>query len=227
MELLFEVEMKYDKSIPTPCKQQVERYLKRWNSLPENYITQEKVLNMLFSGAFRLNNDIQNILVKCCTLNDFYSTKIYKIYPVAKQILDLNIDKALNEGDLSLVERISNIDMLDKNGALTHYCFYSFATKYCSQHNPEAYPMFDSYIETILKHFRKNDNRFWFRNEDLKNYPSFKKIIIDFQTLYDLTEFCLKDMDRYLWQLGKEYYPNNYNTGGKKGHKKGVKKKVV
>ena len=169
-----------------------------------------QVLDKLFFGEFRSNNDIHNILIKCCTLNDFYSTHIFSVYSVAKHILKLNIDESLNKGDESLVEKIANIDIVNNKGKLTHHCFYSFASKYCSHHNPKAFPVFDSYVEKILKHFRRDNENFQFRNEELKNYPSFKKVLLRFQELYGITKYVPKDLDRYLWQLGKDFYSNNY-----------------
>ncbi|UTW70364.1 hypothetical protein KHA80_07545 [Anaerobacillus sp. HL2] len=35
--------------------------------------------------------------------------------------------------------------------------FYSFATKYCSHHNPLDYPIYDSYVDEVLRHFRNRD----------------------------------------------------------------------
>ena len=202
--------MSFRDDVPQPCKSEVDRYLDLWDSLPD-YTDQEKALNKLFFGEFKSNDDIQNILIKCSTLNDFYSTNIFKVYPVARHILSLDIDKSLYEGDESLVEKIANLDIMNKEGIKTHHCFYSFASKYCSHHNPEAFPIYDSYVDKILRHFRKKNKNFRFRNDDLKNYSSFKKVLFQFQKLYGITEYSLKDLDRYLWQLGKEYYPNDYS----------------
>ena len=40
-------------------------------------------------------------------------------------------------------------------------------------------------------------------------------VILAFREYYGLTQYNLKEIDQYLWQLGKEYYPNNYGTKGK------------
>ena len=58
----------------------------------ENYVNQEKALNKLFFDLCRRNDNIEDILIKCSTLNDFYSTNIFDIHSVAKHILELNID---------------------------------------------------------------------------------------------------------------------------------------
>ena len=46
--------------------------------------------------------------------------------------------------------------------------------------------------------------------EILKNYSQFKNILIQFKKFYGIDEYNLKDIDRYIWQLGKEYFPKNY-----------------
>lgn len=63
----------------------------------------------------------------------------------------------------------------------------------------------------MLRHFRNVDAFFDFDNNDLKNYEKFKNILLKFREFYKLEKFSLKDLDRYLWQAGKEYYPKNYN----------------
>ena len=49
-----------------------------------------------------------------------------------------------------------------------------------------------------------------FTQADLKHYPTFIMVIHDFQKCYNLESYNLKQMDKYLWQLGKEYYPRKY-----------------
>lgn len=196
--------------IPTPCAKEVEKWLKHWDSLPD-YTMQEKALDKLFFGEFSSNEDLLNILIKCSALNDFYSTNIFKVYPVAVHIQELHIDDALCSGDPDLVEKISNIDIENNNGESKHKNFYSFASKYCSHHNPQDYPIYDSYVEKVLKYFRKHNAEFTFSNGDLKVYAKFKSILLNFQKIYGIEQYSLKDLDRYLWQLGKHYLPNNYS----------------
>lgn len=192
------------KNVPTPCKQEVEKYLKKWDSL-ENYVLQESSLYKLFHKTYPTNTDINDILIKASSLNDFYSTNIFSIFPVAKHILELNIDDRLKNGDTTLVNDISNVTI---SGVEKH--FYSFATKYCSHHNSEDYPIYDSFVEKVLLHFKSQDKFYSFKASDLKDYSKFKDVLINFKKYYDIDEYNLKDIDRYLWQLGKEYFPKKY-----------------
>lgn len=190
--------------VPSPSKQEVERYLKKWDNL-ENYALQESALDKLFFNTYPNNTDINDILIKASALNDFYSTNIFSIFPVAKHILNLNIDNRLKNGDETLVDDISSIIINGKTKK-----FYSFATKYCSHHFPIIFPIYDSYVEKVLIYFQKKDNFSKFKKEDLKNYKIFKNTLIDFKKFYNIDEYNLKDIDRYIWQLGKDYFPKKY-----------------
>ena len=190
--------------ISKPSAIEVEKYLKSWKNL-KNYQLQEDALDKLFFELLPSNEEISDILLKVATLNDFYSTNIFSVYPVAEHILSLRIDERLKQGDVTLVNEIQNVTI---NGVTRK--FYSFSTKYCSHHNPNEYPIYDSYVEKVLKYFRKTDKFSKFKNADLKDYQKFKNIIIAFREYYGLEEFNLKEIDQYLWQLGKEYFPNKY-----------------
>ena len=203
---------KRDINIPNPSTEQVEIYLTKWVEL-ENYHLQEDALNKLFFELCPKNTDIVDILLKASTLNDFYSTNIFSIYPVAKHICALDIDVRLKAGDVTLVQDVQYVTIgdVEKN-------FYSFASKYCSHHNPHDYPIYDSYVDEVFRYFRNRDCFSDFQDLDLKNYAKFKGILIDFRDFYGLDKYNLKEIDQYVWQLGKDYFPKNY--GKKKQTKK-------
>lgn len=187
--------------VPTPCVDEVAKYLDRWNFL-ENYHLQEDALEKLFFITYPNNNDINDVLIKVAALNDFYSTNIFSVFPVAKYIVQLNIDKRLEKADMSLVDDIAN-------GAIKSR-IYSFASKYCSHHRPNDYPIFDNYVEKLLKYFRNRDCFSTFSDDSLRVYSSFKELILDFRKFYGLECYSVKEIDKYLWQLGKELFPKNY-----------------
>lgn len=193
-----------DSSVPKPSPAQVKHYLDLWDSL-ENYHLQEDALDRLFFKLAPGNEDVTDILLKASTLNDFYSTNIFSIFPVAKHIQSLHIDERLKAGDTTLVGDIQHLTIngVEKN-------FYSFATKYCSHHNPLEYPIYDSYVDRVLRHYRDQDGFAEFKNEELKDYARFKELLIQFREFYGLQEYDLKQIDKYIWQLGKDYFPKNY-----------------
>ena len=197
-----------EKSLPPkPSVSEVTKYLKGWKKL-EKYTSQERALNKLFLELLPGNSEITDILLKASCLNDFYSTRIFAIYPVAKRILSIkDLDKRLKAGDIKLVRELGNVKIGDNK----RY-FYSFATKYCSHHNPIAFPIYDSYVEKVLVYFNKVDKFSSFKIKDLKDYRKFKGILLDFQRYYKLERFDLKEIDRYLWLLGKEFFPKKIIT---------------
>src|SRR3989344_2840776 len=151
-----------------PSLEEVKNYLKLWNSL-ESYTLQESSLNKLFLKTYPLNTNIDDVLIKVCVLNDFYSTNIFSPFTVAKHIVALKIDANLAKDNLDIVNKIGNVKM-NNNKSIN---FYSFATKYCSHHKPTVYPIYDSYVDKILMYFKKKDNFHDFSREDLRSYKKF------------------------------------------------------
>ena len=148
---MMETENK-QKGIPAnyrPSVEDVEWFVNYWKELP-NYSDQELALDKLFMELCSENNCIEDILIKCSALNDFYSTNIFDIHTLACHILCLKIDERLQNGDYSLINDIANVEVNGK----TH-CFYSFATKYCSHHQPETYAIYDNYVEKVLLSLNK------------------------------------------------------------------------
>ena len=192
------------KLIPLPSESVVEEYLLRWNTL-ENYQSQESALHKLFFELCPENKLIEDVLLKAAALNNFYSTNIFSIYPVAKHICSLNIEERLKAGDVTLVGDIQKVVI----GGVTKN-FYSFSTKYCSHHNALDFPIYDSYVDEVLRYFRKRDKFTNFDDANLKDYAVFKSILLEFRKFYGLEKFNIKQIDQYIWQLGKEYFPKNY-----------------
>lgn len=188
--------------VPRPCVEEVEKYIKGWDE-QDSYRLQEKALDKLFFDVYPENACIEDILIKVACLNDFYSTNIFSPYTIAKHILELGIDERLRMGDPTLVEEIALVTM----GNSETINFYSFATKYCSHHQPTQYAIWDSYVDKVIKYFRDVDGFAAFSNDDLKKQAKFKAILRCFGEFYGLSYYSLKDLDRYLWQLGKDKFP--------------------
>jgi len=188
-----------------PSGQKVDHYIKKWKTL-ENYVKQEDALNLLFRDLCPKNIKMEHVLLKIAVLNNFYSTNIFDVFTVAKHYLEVNIDERLACGDDTLVDDLARVPF---KGDKVKF-FYSFATKFCSHHQPLNYPIYDNYVSEVLKFFRRRDKFHDFQNADLKCYPSFKRTIDLFMQFYGLEEFNYKQIDQYIWQLGKDYYKRNY-----------------
>lgn len=191
------------KTIPEwyiPSVKDAEWFINYWNGL-SSYSDQERALDKLFMGICKRNDNIEDILIKCSSLNDFYSTNIFDIHTVAQHILSLQIDERLEKGDRSLVNDIAHVEVNGKD----HF-FYSFATKYCSHHQPERYAIYDSYVEKVLLSMNSRKQFTKFKREDLKDYETYMSVIRAFQQRFGLMQYNIKQLDQYLWQLGKWYF---------------------
>ena len=191
----------------TPSPSLMSEYLGRWEQL-ENYKLQETSLGLLFHSLCPENKKIEHVLLKVSALNDFYSTNIFDTYSVAKHILNKNIDARLEENNYSLVNDIAQSSIKGKTRN-----FYSFASKYCSHHKPSSYPIFDSFVEKMLLHYKSADSFNGFDKIDLKKYERFIEIIKSFQNFYKLKKFTLREIDIFLWLAGKNCFPRNYKRG--------------
>jgi len=118
---------------------------------------------------------------------------------VAEHISSRNIDAKLRDRSLELVGEIAHIEI---NGKLRNN--YSFASKYCHWHQPEKYPIYDSYADNLLWRNRKQDKFIAFTQAELLQYPRIKQIIEDFKNHYGLSQFSFNDLDKFLWGYGKE-----------------------
>jgi len=189
--------------IPRPTELEVKKYLNLWNS-NKNFYIPENALEELFKGRFS-NEDINDVLVKVYALNDAYRTNIRWQVTIAEHIVRQKIDNGLDGVDLAVVDKIRKGHSI-RNRYGTEINFYSFATKYCSFHRPDKYPLFDSNVKTALIYFKKNCEKFTFNDEDLTKYNKFVDIIQNFKEVFDLPS-SFRDIDKYLYLVGRELNP--------------------
>ena len=185
---------------PTPIAGTVAGHLADWEKL-ENYRLQEQSLSLLFHQFCPSNSELEHVLLKVSSLNDCYSTNIFDTYSVAKHIVGLGVDRRLASHDLSLVNEIAAITIKGKPKN-----FYSFATKFCSHHQADVFPIFDSYVEKMLCHFSRFDRFAKFSKRDLRDYRRFVQIVHSFRSHYRLDQYSLRQIDIYLWLEGKKYF---------------------
>lgn len=187
-----------------PTAELIRTRLAQWDTL-ENYRLQEQSLALLFKKLCPANTEIEHILLKVTALNQFYSTNIYDTFSVSKHILDKRIDARLVKGDHLLVNDLAPVTISGKTRHL-----YSFASKYCNHHFPDAFPIYDYFVERMLLHYAGADGFYAFTKADLKTYPRFVQVISEFRTFYGLREFTLRQLDIFLWLVGKQCFPRAY-----------------
>ena len=173
--------------------------LLKTNEQDQKVSVQEAALTHLFKVTYPENDDLNEIIIKVSALNTLYSTQLHKnLLPVVNHLKKLSIDERLQAGDITLIEDIIQTPL--GNGKV--YRCYSFATKYCSFHQPDVYPIYDSYVDKVLVHLQDRDKFAGNMAMDNKNYVSYHKAIEAFQKYYELGEYSLKQIDKYLWHLG-------------------------
>lgn len=199
---------------PKPSVAEVSSYLQQ-DAKSAHYHLQIESLQWLLH-ALPTNTNLRDIFLKVSTINHFYSTNILKTYTVATHIAAIaDIDARLQAGDPTLVADIGKVTFEnEKTGASKTINFYSFASKYCSCHNRAAFPIYDSYVDKMLRYFQKTYRFSKFKRADLKDYATFKRILADFQAFFGLQAFNLWQLDQYLWLAGKKYYQAGKYTQG-------------
>jgi len=170
----------------------------------ENKILEE-ALQELF-GQYPHNIHPAQVLLKVTALNTLYSThiplygaRIPTIFDVVEHIVSLETDSDLERGDDGLVNRLAKTEIPRKK---TYY-YYSFATKYCSWHNSDAYPIFDGNVYAYLCHLVNHDCLDRFAQNDMWDYPKFKRTVEGFKERNRLGEFTFKDIDKFLYLQGR------------------------
>lgn len=164
----------------------------------------DEALLELFS-QYPGNDNRAHVLLKVVALNRLYSAGILAVYDVANHIHQHSqeIDKGLSIGNPEVVDMIHKITISTTGKERK---FWSFATKYCSWHNQNEYPMWDkrvcSYLCSLgVKEFAHPDA--WTR------YADFKELISSFRTRYRLESFTFKQIDMFMWKYGVPAVPQN------------------
>ncbi len=189
-----------------PTLIQAKEYIKKVDANKRD-LAQKSILYNLFGKYFPYNKSLEDVLIKCTLLNDFYQTNIIDIYTVAEHIIKVNnIDTRLEEADLSLIDEIADVRFKDITRKL-----YSFATKYCHFHQPNFYPIYDKNVDVALWHFSKRGYiKQVFRRNDMKDYRTFKEIIDNFRDFNKLSNLEYAELDKYLWKFGKDLNKKNH-----------------
>ena len=200
-------------SIPYPTKEKIEYYLNkiagadkpRENNKTLDYgaikYTDEALKELI--EKFPNNNKLPEIYLKVTAINSLYSTNIYDTYKIAYRILDIkDFDDKLNRIESGIVDEIATGHKI-KTANNKERKFYSFATKYCSWHDEKnIFPIYDSYIEKVLTIYL-NHKSIPFKVSDFKTYSKFVPALEEFKGKYQLNN-SLKEIDKFLWLVGKE-----------------------
>ena len=147
------------------------------------------------------NTDLRHVLLKVVAVNSLYHTSVYALDTVARHIHAnaKEIDSALAAGSQQVVDKIARVTVQGKV-----HNFFSFATKYCSWHHPDKYPIYDTRVDSYLWSLQKQ-NAFAaaFIHPHLWDYPKFHAIMVTFRDFHGLGSFTFKEIDKFLYLQGE------------------------
>lgn len=186
--------------LPVPTVELVLEECSKFDNAPWNQLG-DKALKELLEN-FPRNTDASHVLLKVMVLNKLYSTRVLDndVEPLARHIAGLGIDYLLEQGALKAVEAIYTCPPLKK--------YYSFATKFCSWHNPSAYPIYDSYAVKCLWTYMKEEkaaNQKPFKTFSLDSlwyYEKYVATVTAFRDRYALDSLTFRQIDKFLWFTG-------------------------
>lgn len=193
--------MQTDSSLPEPTLDYVQKRLRDRDDDTRLRKTDDVAVGLVFQH-WPANTDAAQVLVKVTVLNQLYSTQIRAVQVVANHIASLNIDERLRQGDLSLVHDIGLVQL--KSEEKPHFLL-SFASKYCSWHEPEQFQIFDSLVEGLLFKYQCQFSFASYQRDELHNYPQFIQVIDQFRSHFGLSSIGRKRLDNFLWYEAK--YP--------------------
>jgi hypothetical protein len=160
-------------------------------------------LRKLFA-AYPGNADLSDVLLKASVLNALYATNIYAVFQVARHIHNLRIDDRLKAQDQMLVEDVACVHVSGDKKRRN----YSFATKYCSWHSPEAFPIYDRFVDELLWRYALQDLLFGAKRVDRNifwdDYPTFVRTLLAFKDYYSLQQVSLRQIDKFLFIYAHE-----------------------
>ncbi len=162
----------------------------------ENRLT-EDALRQLWEH-FPQNIEPHHVLLKVLVLNKLYSTRIrdIEVERMAGHIADLHLDPLLAHGSPGAVDLITNCGKLRKH--------FSFATKFCSWHNPTVYPIYDSRVDECLWSYKKQAQFANFYRKDFKSYEKFLAVVTAFRNFYGHESLTFRQLDKFLWRMGED-----------------------
>jgi len=149
-------------------------------------------------ATYAENTKPEHVLIKVVTINALYHARVLDVdlHPLAVHISRIEcLDTNLKQGNSDAVDAIWR-----SHGTRKHY--FSFATKFCSWHNHEAYAIYDGNMWEALRAYRSKELEFQFKDSECKDYACFHAIVKRFEVAYNLGGYSLKDIDKFLWLVG-------------------------
>lgn len=184
-----------------PTAELIERYQSEYR---ESAFGVEDKMQELIVGKVHDKSKYETILLTTIIINELYSTSIRRIDIMAKHIFQHTdeIHSLIANGDAKAINAIAVGHGLTARDTGKEFNFYSFASKYCNYLNPDKFPIYDSYVEAMLFSYNKKYDFADFTKADLKDYETFRNVVLKFRKHFGLEQFSLREIDKFLWLYG-------------------------
>lgn len=193
------------------------RIMREWDKVELS--DPEKAINDLCNDKYKSQTDINGVIAKISIINQIYSTRVKNIdtYWLAKHITnnEEKLEKYIYSEDekdrIKAVQIIANSKDSSEENIKKMNNHYSFATKYCSFHsldgchNPDAFPIYDSYISAVVK---ANAGKVCDKVTNITSFNSYGKFCESLEQLRKCfgKEVTVKEFDQFLWLYFKEKF---------------------
>lgn len=194
------------KRVPELTKKELSYYLECWEK--EGYTIEDAIIYNVCE-KLSSNHLLDEVYYKVKIINYLYHAGLPEKYTrkMAEHICDIpNIDEKLKrqkrDSDcIAVVEEIARLKIDDRKTRR----YLSFASKYCSFHNPNIYPIYDKYVLEVLWVLknRLNIEANATKKEMQQDYIVFSKIATDLKKQCPFID-SIKEQDQYLWMFGKK-----------------------
>jgi hypothetical protein len=174
----------------------IHKEIAAFDDEPETALIESTIRELI--STYPGNQDVRHVLVKVIAINATYHAGVLDIdlQPLSMHIKTIDeLDTRLRQGTPDVVDAIWK-----SQGTRRRY--FSFATKFCSWHNQEAYAIYDRNVWEALVAYRAKDKCFAFRNSECDDYAGFLAVVRRFRESYGLEDHPLKSIDKFLWQVG-------------------------
>lgn len=192
--------MKLENPTPEFVRSTLTRYEK-----DGGHLLNEKLLKLF--KTFNDQNNLSETRIKVAALNTLYSTAIKNINPVVDKILSV-CEKVIPNSIEDYVNFTDGISLVEWTNTNTGKSYkrnnISFASKYVHFLSDKTIPIYDSYIWIIVKGYlgQNGISKMSFANP--KTYKEFYEIFSLFKSEFNLDEFSNYELDKFLWQFGRE-----------------------
>lgn len=167
-------------------------------------------INESLTKLFNSLNDEKNkyeVSIKVAALNQIYSTAIQYIVPVVSQInknIGNNHKRFSLEKYVDMVDIIATVTWISPTTSKKHTrCNMSFSSKYIHFLSERKLPIYDSYIWIVMIGYINQNNNSKLSFAAPKTYKEFYDVFLGFKSNFSLTEYSNYELDKYLWQYGK------------------------